>query len=74
MRDAKTALQEWALARKGGGAPVYHLSKREGPDHAPQFQVEVHVTGEEIALGQGSSMREAEQAAAKTMLTRLGLA
>src|SRR6202000_1050311 len=32
MRDAKTALQEWAQARKGGGGPVYKLISREGPD------------------------------------------
>jgi ribonuclease-3 len=74
MRDAKTALQEWAQARKGGGAPVYRLAKRDGPDHAPQFEVEVSVSGEEPALGQGGSKREAEQAAAKTMMQRLGLA
>jgi ribonuclease-3 len=74
MRDAKTALQEWAQARKGGGAPVYRLAKRDGPDHAPQFEVEVNVTGEEPALGQGGSKREAEQAAAKAMMQRLGLA
>jgi ribonuclease-3 len=74
MRDAKTALQEWSQARKGGGAPVYRLAKRDGPDHAPQFEVEVSVSGEEPALGQGGSKREAEQAAAKAMMRRLGLA
>jgi ribonuclease-3 len=73
MRDAKTALQEWAQARKGGGAPVYRMSKRDGPDHAPQFEVEVSVSGERPALGQGGSKREAEQAAAKAMMQRLGL-
>ena len=30
MRDAKTALQEWAQSKKGGAAPVYRLVKREG--------------------------------------------
>jgi ribonuclease-3 len=74
MRDAKTALQEWAQARKGGGAPVYRLAKRDGPDHAPQFEIEVRVDGEEPALGRGSSKREAEQVAAKAMMQRLGLA
>jgi ribonuclease-3 len=74
MRDAKTTLQEWAQARKGGGAPVYRTARRDGPDHAPRFEVEVSVTDEEPALGQGNSKREAEQAAAKAMLTRLGLA
>jgi ribonuclease-3 len=73
MRDAKTALQEWAQSRKGGSAPVYRLTKREGPDHAPHFKVEVRVNDEEPVHGHGSSKREAEQAAAKAMLARLGL-
>lgn len=71
MRDAKTALQEWAQARKGGGAPSYKLIGREGPDHAPRFVIEVGVSGQESATGAGSSKREAEQAAAKAMLDKV---
>ncbi len=71
MRDAKTALQEWSQGRKGGGAPVYKLAKREGPDHAPRFWVEVSVTGYEPVVGEGGSKREAEQAAAQAMLDRI---
>jgi len=74
MRDAKTALQEWAQAKKGGTAPVYKLLKREGPDHAPRFQVEVSVTGQPPVTGEGSSKREAEQAAARAMLDKLTVA
>ena len=76
MRDAKTMLQEWAQDRKGkaSAAPVYRQTKREGPDHAPIFEVEVSVAGEPPAFGAGRSKREAEQAAAKAMLKRLGLA
>lgn len=73
MRDAKTALQEWAQGRKGRAAPAYKQINREGPDHAPRFRVEVSVTGEEPATGDGSSKREAEQEAAKAMLKRLKL-
>ena len=73
MRDAKTALQEWSQARKGGGAPSYKQVRREGPDHAPRFWVEVSVTGHEPVVGEGRSKREAEQAAAQAMLARLGL-
>ena len=74
MRDAKTALQEWAQARKGHdrSAPVYRQTAREGPDHAPLFTVAVEVAGEDPATGEGRSKREAEQAAAKAMLVRLG--
>jgi ribonuclease-3 len=73
MRDAKTALQEWAQAKKGGAAPVYKLVKREGPDHAPRFVVEASVTGQEPVTGEGNSKREAEQAAARAMLEKLKL-
>ncbi len=75
MRDPKTALQEWAQARKGKAraAPAYHVVSREGPDHAPHFVVEVRVDGEAPAAGEGRSKREAEQAAARAMMERLGL-
>ena len=74
MRDAKTALQEWAQGRKGArAAPVYKVQRREGPDHAPRFAVEVSVEGQPPEVGEGNSKREAEQAAARMMLQRLGL-
>jgi ribonuclease-3 len=73
MRDAKTALQEWSQAKKGGVAPVYKLIKREGPDHAPRFAVEVSVAGQEPVTGEGGSKRDAEQAAARAMLETLKL-
>ncbi|HWU26859.1 MAG TPA: ribonuclease III [Rhizomicrobium sp.] len=69
MRDAKTALQEWAQSRRG--TPVYKLVAREGPDHAPRFIVEVSVEKEGTAVGEGNSKREAEQAAAAALLARL---
>lgn len=74
MRDAKTALQEWAQSRKGNSsAPSYRLVRREGPDHAPRFFVEARVNAEEPETGEGNSKREAEQDAAMKMLLRLGL-
>jgi ribonuclease-3 len=75
MRDAKTTLQEWAQSRRGdASAPVYSLVKRVGPDHAPRFVVEVSVSGQAAQAGEGGSKREAEQDAAKKLLTSLGLA
>jgi ribonuclease-3 len=41
-RDPKTALQEWAQARKGP-PPNYVELSRSGPDHAPQFEIEVRL-------------------------------
>jgi ribonuclease III len=71
MRDPKTTLQEWAQARPSREAPVYRLVKREGPDHAPHFRVEVSVSGEQPETGEGQSKREAEQAAAAALLARV---
>jgi ribonuclease-3 len=73
MRDAKTALQEWAQSGPTKATPLYRLVRREGPDHAPAFVVEVSAGGQEPATGEGRSKREAEQAAARAMLVRLGL-
>jgi ribonuclease-3 len=74
MRDPKTMLQEWAQsrARAARGAPVYRQVTREGPDHAPHFVVEVTVAGEGSATGEGRSKREAQQAAARALIERLG--
>jgi ribonuclease-3 len=72
MRDAKTRLQEWAQAPgRSGGAPVYNLIGREGPDHAPRFVVEASAGGLPPERGEGGSKREAEQDAAAKLLTKV---
>jgi ribonuclease-3 len=75
LRDAKTALQEWAQGapRAEKTQPAYTVKQRLGPDHAPVFTVEVRVPGEESEQGEGSTKRDAEQDAARRMLLRLGL-
>ena len=70
-RDPKTALQEWAQARKGP-PPNYVELSRSGPDHAPQFEIEVRLHTGEAAQAKAGSKRHAEQAAAKLLLERLG--
>jgi ribonuclease III len=69
-KDIKSALQEWAQAR-GLPLPDYALVKRLGPDHAPQFEVQVSVQGFDTALATGTSKQEAEKKAAQTLLERL---
>ncbi len=69
-QDPKTGLQEWAQA-KGLPLPVYEVSDREGPDHAPQFTVRVILQGYEAAEARGSSRRAAEKKAAARLLTYL---
>ncbi|HAR50904.1 MAG TPA: ribonuclease III, partial [Roseovarius nubinhibens] len=69
-RDAKTALQEWAQAR-GLAPPRYEEVARSGPDHAPEFTIVARLeTGEEAASKAGSK-RQAEQAAAKALLSEV---
>lgn len=71
-RDAKTALQEWAQGQ-GLALPAYTDVGRRGPDHQPEFTVEVCLEGHEPAHASGPSKRAAEQEAAATMLARLGV-
>ncbi|SNR34106.1 ribonuclease III [Puniceibacterium sediminis] len=69
-RDAKTSLQEWAQAR-GQQPPRYIETARSGPDHAPVFTIRAELddgTGTEATAG---SKRQAEQMAAKALLTRV---
>jgi ribonuclease-3 len=70
-RDNKTGLQEWAQAR-ALALPLYREISRVGPAHDPHFKIEVRVDGEAPAEGQGKSKRQAEQAAAGALLSRLG--
>ncbi len=69
-RDAKTALQELVQA-KGEAPPVYEVTERKGPDHAPRFTIEVRLHSGQSAGAQAGSKRQAEQAAAKALLERL---
>lgn len=71
-RDAKTELQEWAHQQRGA-QPRYLIVSRSGPDHDPQFTVEVSVAGFESAVGIGRSKRIAEQNAAIEILYREGV-
>ncbi len=69
-RNAKSALQEWALGR-GQKLPVYRLVAQSGPPHAPQFVIAVSVGGE-TGTGQAGSKQAAEQEAATELLGKLG--
>lgn len=72
LRDAKTALQEWAQARRLA-PPRYVLVTRGGPDHAPSFEIAVEIEGFAPAAGAGGSKRAAEQAAAAAFMAREGV-
>ena len=72
LRDAKTELQEWAH-RRGFETPIYAEILRSGPDHAPEFEIEVSVGTVRPARGRGRSKREAEHDAAALVLRREGV-
>lgn len=72
LRDAKTALQEWAQAH-GLPPPFYREIARSGPDHAPEFTISVEVPGYPAAEAKGLAKRLAEQAAAAAFLAREGI-
>lgn len=69
-RDAKTAMQEWAQARKMA-PPKYVETAREGPDHAPIFTIEAQLEGYGTGMAKATSKRAAEQAAAEILLKKL---
>ena len=70
-RDAKTALQEWAQAQ-GMQPPRYVQVARNGPDHAPEFEIAVRLDDgrEAVARGTGTK-RSIEQAAAQALLDQI---
>lgn len=69
-RDSKTALQEWAQARKLS-PPKYVETARSGPDHAPVFTISAQLENGAQATASAPSKRAAEQVAAKALLAQL---
>lgn len=69
-RDPKTSLQEWAQGR-GQTPPQYVAVGREGPDHAPIFTIEVRLSSGQTERAKAGSKRQAEQAAARTLLEKV---
>lgn len=70
-KDPKTELQELLQAKKLA-LPAYTVIKEEGAAHAKTFTVACRVSGiQESAIAEGSSKRNAEQTAAKTILELL---
>ena len=67
--DAKTTLQEWAQGR-GLEPPAYVETERKGPDHAPEFTIEVRIDGFAPVTASGSSKKLAEHKAAEAFLLR----
>jgi len=63
LKSPKSRLQEYTQ-RTTGRRPEYRLIDASGPDHEKSFRVEVWVDGRLLGVGEGSSRRSAETAAA----------
>ena len=68
--DAKSRLQE--LLQRDGMMPAYEFVSMEGPPHAPVFTYRVMKGEQELGFGQGTSKQNAQQAAARDALKRMG--
>lgn len=68
--DYKTALQERVQAR-GYQTPQYSIVGSLGPDHRRVFQAEVSVGEVQLAVGTGTTIKAAHQAAARDALENL---
>jgi ribonuclease III len=71
LRDWKTLLQETLQAE--GLRPIYRVQAKDGPPHRPHFTSAVSVDGRQVAAGEGNSIKESEQAAARAALEILGI-
>jgi ribonuclease-3 len=71
LRDWKTLLQETLQAE--GLRPIYRVQAKDGPPHRPHFTSAVSVDGKQVASGEGNSIKESEQAAARAALEILGI-
>ena len=69
-RDSKTQLQEYSL-KTYKLLPVYKLLDNKGPRHKPLIKVSVKIKNSKNITAIGNSKKEAEQKAAKKLLTSL---
>lgn len=70
-KDAKTRLQEWLQSRRLP-LPRYWVLAEEGPAHDRWYTIQCEAGEPPLqAVGRGRSRREAEQAAAASLLERL---
>ena len=69
-RNAKSLLQE-KTQKELDVLPIYHDIGSSGPDHNLRYQVKITILDEEIARGQGTSVKKAQQEAARKAYEQL---
>lgn len=73
----KTPLQNWKAnlqdfcQKKFQIAPHYTVISEAGPDHSKVFKIQVSINDDILGEGEGSSKKEAQQAAAENALSKL---
>ena len=72
LRHSKSLLQELCL-KKYKELPKYSMINKSGPDHNPVFTVSVSINEDNVKLGEGSSLRIAEEIAASKLLEFLNI-
>jgi ribonuclease-3 len=70
--DHKSRLQE-LLQKRHKTPPTYELASADGPDHDKTFKILVRLADRELGRGTGKNKKEAEQAAARDALSRMGV-
>ena len=69
--DYKSRLQEM-MQKRHRVPPVYELVSTAGPEHDKSFSVKVLMGKDVLGSGQGKTKKEAEQAAARDAMEKLG--
>lgn len=72
LRNWKALLQDYCQ-KTHQTTPLYKVLQEMGPDHSKKFRISVHIQGEKVGEGMGSSKKEAQQAAAGDALAHLKL-
>ena len=67
--DAKSKLQEWTL-KKYKTLPKYKTIGKTGPDHNPEFKIQVEFMNYKKAIGTSSSIKESEKNAALAFIEK----
>lgn len=70
LRNWKAILQDYCQ-KKFQQPPEYHILNETGPDHSKIFLVSVALNDVVLGQGEGSSKKEAQQAAAQDALNKL---
>ncbi len=71
LQNWKALLQDYCQ-KKFQQAPFYKVLEESGPDHVKTFKVAVLLNEQTLGYGEGSSKKEAQQAAAENALTHVG--